>query len=157
MAVPLIYAANLRKGKCFGFSILVFTSILFVSICVTLCVWSILPQTTADDCGKNFFIKNTSDDELLNKVQILALCYTAPLLNFMFSSTTIYILPVHQRLNYPDPGGSYGRRALLIAISFTAVFYGVIYSLANLSCDDMDYLSEKGIPLLFNYLLNGTG
>lgn len=75
----------------------------------------------------------------MEKLQILALCYTAPLLNFMFSSNIIYILPVHQRLNYPDPGGSYGRRALLIATSFTAVFYGVIYSLANLSCDNTDY------------------
>jgi len=88
---------------------------------------------------------------------MLALCYAAPLINFLFNNNTIFILPVHQRLNYPDPGGSFGRRALLIAISFTALFYGVIYTLANISCDGDDYNDTVGIPLLFNYLLNGTG
>jgi len=45
----------------------------------------------------------------------------------------------------------------MITIVFAAIFYGVIYFLANLNGSAENSNGNVGIPLLFNFLLNGTG
>lgn len=105
------------------------------------------------DCLPGFQINQRFLPGHTGSVELQAIFYMLPLINFMFLNSCSFTLAMHCELRRKDENGTVGFRYLTLAALTTYGFYVLGYLLANLTTPRN---SPNRIPLLLQFILKRT-